>query len=627
MKKYREAVFSAIIFLLFLFLFYVRFYPLELIDLKIYDVFFHLRGEKDPPKDVVIAAIDEQSLEKLGRWPWSRDHIAKLIDKLTDAGAAVIALDIIFSEAEKNDPVLAQSIGRAGNVILPVVFFFDKETQEFGEIANSGVPAMNAHMFKRYHPISSKGVLAPREILAKEAAGFAHINMFPDPDGTIRWEALLIEYRGYLIPSLALKSTAMFLGIPNEKFLVDSTRGIYLGKRFIPTDPWGRILIPYYGGSSTFKTISIVDILEDKVKKGELEEKIVLVGATAVGIYDLRVTPLNSAMPGIEKHAHVIASLLDGKVILPIPKYVVSLTMLVFLFIGTFFYQRLKALYSLSILVVLSGGVFLVSFYLFNNGYWFSGIYISGSILTQFLTIISIRYAYTEKEARRIRRIFSSYVTEKVVNELIKNPSMAKLGGERREVTVLFSDVRGFTSLSEKLAPEKVVEALNELFKAMVEIIFKWEGTLDKFIGDAIMVFWGAPLPQEDHAKRAVGCAVEMILTLRRLNQNWAKEGKPPLRIGVGINSGEVLVGNIGVEGKKMDYTVIGDNVNLASRLEGLNKDFNSEIIISEYTLERIRDELLKGALGELELIELGDVKVKGKEKPVKIFQIKSKGA
>ncbi|MEN2985935.1 MAG: adenylate/guanylate cyclase domain-containing protein [Thermodesulfovibrionaceae bacterium] len=199
---------------------------------------------------------------------------------------------------------------------------------------------------------------------------------------------------------------------------------------------------------------------------------------------------------------------------------------------------------------------------------------------------------------------------------------MAKLGGERRDVTVLFSDIRGFTALSEKIQPENVIELLNEYFAAMTEVIFKWEGTLDKFIGDAIMVFWGAPLPQPDHAERAVRCAIEMSQKLRELCKKWSYENKPTINIGIGINTGEVLVGNIGVEGKKMDYTVIGDHVNLASRLEGLNKEFNSEIIISEFTFQRIDNLIKKGAFNPVIFKELGEIRVKGREKTVRIYAV-----
>ncbi|WP_353683934.1 adenylate/guanylate cyclase domain-containing protein [Thermodesulfovibrio sp. 3907-1M] len=626
MAKNKELIATLFIAVFFSCLFYIKPRPLEIIDMKIYDLFFHVRGKENPPDNIVIAAIDEASLEKLGRWPWSRDKIAKLIDKLSEYEAAVIALDIIFSESEKNDRLLAETISRAGNVILPVVFFFDVEdAPKEAEITESAFSILNPERFLRYQPVSSKSVLVPESILSRKAAGFGHINMFPDSDGTIRWEVLFINYYGYMIPGLPLKTAAMYLGIPQEKQLIDATKGVYLGKRYIPTDPWGRILIPYYGGNGSFKHISIADIVENRVKKDALQDKIILIGATAVGIYDLRVTPVSSALPGVEKHANVIASLMEGKSILAVSNYVVVMLILTSVFSGLFLYQRLKAGYCLIVLLIMLSGVFMASFYLFTKGTWLSVIYVSGSLFIHFLTTITLRYAYSEKQARQIKKIFSSYVTEKVVNELIKNPSMAKLGGERREVTVLFSDIRGFTTLSEKLPPEKVVELLNEYFAQMAEIIFKWEGTLDKFMGDAIMVFWNAPLSQNDHAERALNCTVEMIKKLRNLCKKWDEEGKPQLKIGIGINTGQALVGNIGAEGKKMDYTVIGDSVNLASRLEGLNKEFNSEIIISEFTFKKLQEKIEADFFGAIDVEELGEISVKGKEKPVKIFKVSVK--
>lgn len=384
----------------------------------------------------------------------------------------------------------------------------------------------------------------------------------------------------------------------------------------------GDFLIPYYGGNETFKHISIVDILEDKVKKEDIENKIVIVGATAVGIYDLRVTPLSSVLPGVEKHANVVAAIIDGKTLLPASSFLVSLLIFLSGIISILFYKKLKAGYSMIVLMSLLVIVFSISFVFFKNGIWLSIVYISGNLVTQFLTTITIKYAYSEKEARQIKKIFSSYVTEKIVNELIKNPSMAKLGGARREVTVLFSDIRDFTTLSEKLPPEKVVEILNEYFSTMAEIIFKWEGTLDKFMGDAIMVFWGAPLPQNDHPEKALKCAIEMISKLRYLHSKWKAENKPLLKIGIGISTGEVLVGNIGAEGKKMDYTVIGDHVNLACRLEKLNKQFDSEILISEFTYERMKETIDSEYLDSIYVEELGTILVKGKETPVKIFKV-----
>ncbi|MEN2994830.1 MAG: adenylate/guanylate cyclase domain-containing protein [Thermodesulfovibrio sp.] len=621
-QKNKEIIISVLISIAFLFLFLLKPYPIEIIDMKVYDLFFHIRGQQAPPQSIVIAAVDEASIEKLGRWPWSRDKIAKLIDKLSEFQAAVIALDIILSEPEKHDKILAESIWKAGNVILPVVFFFNTEAQENSILSSSAFSILNSQAFIKYHPISSKNALICEKILAENAAGFGHINAFPDYDGTIRWEVLFIEYYGYLIPSFSLKTASLYLGIPPEKRVVDLTKGVYLGRRYIPTDKWGRVLIYYYGKNESFRYISIVDILENKVKKEDIENKIVIVGATAVGVYDLKVTPFSSALPGVEKHANVIAAIIDGKNLLPASSFFVFLMIFLTGTISSIFYRRLKALYCLVFLIFLLGAIFLFSFFLFKNGVWFSVVYISGNLVFQFLATITIRYAYSEKETRQIKRIFSSYVTEKVMNELIKNPSMAKLGGAKTEVTVLFSDIRDFTALSERLPPEKVVEILNEYFSEMVEIVFKWDGTLDKFMGDAIMVFWGAPLPQSDHPERALKCAIEMISKLRFLHNKWEKENKPLFKIGIGISTGEVIVGNIGAEGKKMDYTVIGDHVNLACRLESLNKHFNSEILISETTFERVKKKIEEGFFGPLYVEELGVISVRGKQKPIGIYRV-----
>ncbi|MDW7972519.1 MAG: adenylate/guanylate cyclase domain-containing protein [Thermodesulfovibrio sp.] len=621
-QKNKETIISILISTAFLFLFFLKPYPIEIVDMKVYDLFFHIRGQKSPPQSIVIAAVDEASIEKLGRWPWSRDKIAKVIDKLSEFQAAVIALDIILSEPEKNDKTLAESISKAGNVILPVVFFFNTEAQENLIISSSAFSVLNSQAFIRYHPISSKNALISEKIIAENAAGFGHINTFPDDDGTIRWEVLFIEYYGYLIPSISLKTASLYLGIPPEKRVVDATKGVYLGRRYIPTDKWGRVLIHYYGKNESFRYISIVDILENKIKKEDIENKIVIVGATAVGVYDLKVTPFSSALPGVEKHANVIAAIIDEKNLLPASSFFVLLIIFLTGTISIIFYRRLKALYSLVFLIFLLVATFLFSFFLFKNGVWLSVVYISGNLIFQFLATITIRYAYSERETRQIKRIFSSYVTEKVMNELIKNPSMAKLGGAKTEVTVLFSDIRDFTALSERLPPEKVVEILNEYFSEMAEIVFKWDGTLDKFMGDAIMVFWGAPFPQSDHPERALKCAIEMISKLRFLHNKWNKENKPLLRIGIGISTGEVIVGNIGAEGKKMDYTVIGDHVNLACRLESLNKHFNSEILISESTFERVKKKIEEGFFGSLYVEELGVISVRGKQKPIGIYRV-----
>jgi len=614
---------------LFGFFMIIRFSPIEGLEGKLYDYRFKLRGSIQPLKDIVIAAIDEKSIERLGRWPWSREKIAKLVKILSGGEAEVILIDTILSEREDNDPLLGKAIREAGNVLLPIVFEFDKNSKRPDDdlLLNHALKSI-AHpkRFKQYSPISAKKALLPVPQLIKEAMALGHANMFPDPDGTLRWEAMVIEYNGYLYPSIDLQAASIFLGIPPEKVVLEATEGIRLGeKRYIPTDPYGRSLIPYYGPIYTFKHYSISDILEGRIDPKQFQGKIVLIGATAVGIYDLRVTPYTAAMPGIEKHASVIGSIIENRLLKPLPFSIHLAFLLLSGFFFTLFLIRLKALGAL----LLTGSSLLLimgtAYYLFvQKGVWFQMAYPSNNILLIFIIVTAYNYAVEERYARKIRAMFSNYATERVVDALIKNPGMAKLGGERREMTVLFSDIRGFTSFSEKHTPEEVVAILNEYLGTMTNVIFRWEGTLDKFVGDEIVAFWGAPMKQENHAEMAVRCALDMVRTLQGLQKKWQSEGKPILDSGIGINTGEVLVGNIGAEGKKMDYTVIGDHVNLGARVESLTRLYGTHILITEFTLDKIRDLIMTRRLGHLSLIGKEKVKVKGREERVKIYEIHS---
>jgi adenylate cyclase len=244
-------------------------------------------------------------------------------------------------------------------------------------------------------------------------------------------------------------------------------------------------------------------------------------------------------------------------------------------------------------------------------------------MITISVVVTTAKYLFEEKKAREIRAMFSSYVSPKIVEELINNPEKAKLGGERKDVTILFSDIIGFTTLSERKPPEEVIDLLNEYFKEMTDIIFKWDGTLDKFVGDEIMAFWGAPVDQPNHAELAVRCALNMTDRLSELQKKWTKEGKEILDCGIGINTGEVIIGNIGATGKKMDYTVMGDHVNLAARVEKLTREYNAKIIVTEFTIGHLDALIKEGLFGHYQLQERDNVRVKGKEKEVKIFELK----
>jgi adenylate cyclase len=605
----------------------IKFVPLERLELLLYDVRYYLHGKKAPLKEVVIIGIDDKSLEKIGRWPWDRSVIASIIDSLSNMGAKVIVMDIIFSEPWKDDDILSASIKKAGTVILPIVFDFKGDKHKISEdiLYESSFPMVRGSgNFKIFPPISANKVLMPLNKFSTVAKTLGHINMIPDKDGVLRWEIMAIELDGEIFPSVSLQAARIAQGLPMEAMILKATNGIQLGQNFIPTDFWGRTLIRYYGPEGTTPQISALDILQNKVDPSKIKDRIVLIGATAVGIYDLRVTP-TGIMPGVEKHANVITSILHKDFILRITNLTNIIIIIITGIMFTLLILRLKALFG-----ALLSFVFIVAFYwitnyfFFEKNLWIDLSYSGSNILITYLALTAYRYATEERYAKRIRGMFSSYVTERVVNELIKNPSLARLGGERREITVMFSDVRGFTTFSEKHAPEQVVAILNEYLGAMTDIIFQWEGTLDKFVGDEIVAFWGAPLPQENHAELAIKCTLHMMRRLEELHTKWESEGREPLYAGFGINTGEVIVGNIGADGKKMDYTVIGDNVNLGARVEGLTRKYNADIIITESTLDKIREIILEKRIWRLKVEGLDRVAVKGKAEPVSIYALTS---
>jgi len=600
---------------------------ISLIEARLYDFRFKLRGPLKPPDEVVIAAIDEKSLKQLGRWPWSRKTLAGLVERLAQADAAVIAFDVIFPEPEPNDQRFASAIAQAGTVILPVAFDFEQMAKPVPDsiLERSALVALeHADRFTAYPPIVSGGILTvPVNPLKEAAQGLAHINMLPDElDGTLRWEALLLGHDRSLYPSLALRAAAGFLGVPAERIVVDATQGVRVGKIFIPTDHWGRMPINYYGAGKTFHTYSISDILNGTVGRKELENRVVLVGATAIGIFDLRVTPVSAVLPGIEKNASVAASILEQRFIHKVSLTYDILFLLVTGGLVTLLLSRLRLVWGGVATLVAIGIVIFSGYLLFNRGIWINLACPLNNLLVIFVSVTAWNYTFEERHSRHIRAMFSSYVTQTIVNELINNPEMAKLGGEKRVVTILFSDVKGFTTFSELHTPEEVVSLLNEYLGAMTDVILKWGGTLDKFIGDAIVVFWNAPHPVADHAERAVRCALEMGRRLDELQAAWIQAGKPRLAAGIGINTGEAVVGNIGAEGKKMDYTIIGDQVNLTSRVESLTRKFPSDILITGPTIEALQPAINAGTLKGCRITGYQRVIVKGKEQPVSLYGV-----
>jgi adenylate cyclase len=595
----------------------------ETLEQKTLDMRFLVRGPIAPGPETVIAAIDEKSINKLGRFPWPRSVWGRVVDRLTEEDARVIVFDVFFTEPESvdSDDLFQQAIMRSGRVMLPVVFDFTEEGYKESGFTDKKLDFMVPSAYsvfkntdEQFHPLQAKTALPPLLQFSSVANSIAHINMVPDEDGTLRWELLAVGYNGDYYAPIGLRAAWLYRGLKKEDLALDFKGKVLLGDTAIPTDDHGRMLINYRGPNGTFPVYSISDILDGTTPAGRFKDKIVLIGATALGIYDLRVTPFSPNMAGIEKHASVVDNILRGDFIHRTEASVVFLIFLFAIVLGIAI-PRLGAKAGAALFLALFAGyVGAVHFLFVIKGIWFNLVYPESALFFGYTSQTAYRFFTEERRARDIRKMFSSYVSKRIVDELIRDPSKAKLGGERKEITVLFSDIRGFTSFSEKHEPEEVVSILNEYLGAMTNIVFDSEGTLDKFVGDAVMALWGAPVGQPDHAERAVRCAIAMIKKLEELQKKWAAEGKTALDIGIGINTGDMVVGNMGAEGKKMDYTVIGDNVNLAARVEGLTRQYNNHIIITEFTYNKVKD--------IVRVNELGSVTVKGKQHPVVIYDL-----
>ena len=595
----------------------------EVLEEKTLDLRFAMRGKVAPGPETVIAVIDEKSINKLGRFPWPRSVWGRVVDRLTEEGARVIVFDVFFSEREsvESDDLFQRAIMRSGRVILPVVFDFSetgyKESGFTGRKLDFMTPSAYSvlkNTDEPFSPLKAKMVLPTLLRFSAFSKALAHINMIPDMDGTIRWEVLAIEYQGDYYAPIGLQAARLFRGLKSEDLALDYRGSVRLGDTTIPIDGFGRMLINFRGPNNTFPMYPVSDILDRTTRAGAFKDKIVLIGATAQGIYDLRVTPFSTNMAGIEKHASVVDTILRGDFIYRTEATVIPLILLFAGLLGIYL-PRLGAKAGAGLFLALFVGYGWIVYYLFvSKGIWFNFVYPSSALVFGYTSQTAYRFFTEERRARDIRKMFSSYVSKRIVDELIRDPSKARLGGERKEITVLFSDIRGFTSFSEKHQPEEVVSMLNEYLGAMTDIVFKYDGTLDKFIGDAIMALWGAPIGQPDHAERAVRCALAMGERLGELQKKWAAEGKPVLDTGIGINTGEMVVGNMGAEGKKMDYTVIGDHVNLGARVESLTRQYNNHIIITEFTYEKVKD--------IVEVNKLGSVTVKGKERPLVIYDL-----
>jgi len=656
---------AALVILIALVLFFVDAPFLRFMELKALDLRMVSRGEMPSGGETVIVVIDEKSLSELGRWPWPRTTIAKLVDVLKGYGAKAVGFDIVFAEPDENssmkavaelsrdvrnvgigdsrlygllkqkqkaadtDAALAGSIEKAKNITLGYFFHITKKevghlTEEQivageNQIANARFQMIRARKGADEFPLIHAYAAQPNLLKLSEVSENAgYFNAFPDTDGVIRWSPLVIKFRNNYYYSLALAMLLQYQDGPMSvvNIVEYGVESIQLDKLRIPTDESGRMLVNYLGPARTFPHYAISDVIQGRVPADKLNGKIVLVGATATGIYDLRVTPFGAVYPGVEIHATVIDNILHQNFLIHSgwTKFLdVCLIIVVGLIMG-FAVPRVRAMAGIGLSLALVSAFVLANTAIFvRYNIWMNLIYPVLTMMTIYLGITVYRYVTEEREKKKVRGAFQYYLTASVVNEILKDPSKLKLGGDKKNLSVMFSDIRGFTSISEKLTPEELVQLLNEYLTAMTDVVFKYDGLLDKYIGDAVMAVFGAPLDQPDHAIRACRTAIDMMSELRRLREKWAAEGRPDVNIGIGVNTGDMVVGNMGSQ-MRFDYTVMGDSVNLASRLEGTNKEYRTNVIISEFTLEQIKDEFF--------CRELDSVQVKGKKRPVRIFEL-----
>lgn len=577
------------IFLVML-LYYTQNPFLEAFEAKTYDLRFKtLRGPIAPNPDIAIIAIDDKSIAELGRFPWTRTEHARLIKRLSDAGAKAVLFDAFFPEHEsaKADQAFAAAAKQAGNVVLAISFDFDRtlkvtgSTRSITEIENS-------------------------------VSGVGHINFFPESDGVNRRSMLLIEDAGKLTPSLGLMGAMAALG---EKEFVPGVFDIALGQRHIPVGDDYAMWINFTGPPGIYPRYSFSDVVNGRISPELLKGKVLFVGATALGIYDMRVTPFHGNTPGVEVHATIADNIISGRFVRQTGlEALFDISFIVALGAIAYFLTTRMRLYSaLPVTLLFVAGYIWLSYGLFLQGHWVSMIYPPIAAFTALMVGSGFRFLVLERSARKMRAVFSSYLSDKLVSRLEKDPDAARLGGDSKDVTVLFTDIQAFTSYSENHTPQEVVARLNEYLGEMVKVIEQFDGTVDKFIGDGIMVYWGAPLAQPDHAELAIACIRAMRKKMDELRLKWKKEGVEPFYIRGGIQSGDVVAGNVGCEGKKMEYTVIGDTVNQAARLEGAAKYYGVNFLVGEATYEKT------SALCRYR--ELDRIRVVGKQTPVRVYE------
>lgn len=588
--------------------------PFESFSLRFNDVNFELQ-DKEPNKDIVFVAIDEPSVNRFGRWPWNREILAKGIDSLTQAD--IVLMDMIFSEPTsfKADDRLADAISKL-NVSVCGFFLRHNATQVADEeavelLSDSSLDLLHSHIFQYSNP---KFISAP----------FAEINTFKilqscsmsgsfstlaHSDKLFRSYPIAVYYDDILFPSLGVQGVRLKFNSDVKRV---SKNVVELNKHKIYIDDKGFVRLNFYKREQ-YKIVSFLDVVDHKIKPEYFKGKIVLLGITEVGSGDVVSTPIGF-LYGPLLHYTFISNFLENHLIIEM-KYISSITMILLTFIPfilVFYVKKILHRTILNIVIYMSAYMIVRALFIYKMIYidlFFPLFAISLSAVA----IEALAFSIHEKSSRFLKDAFSSYLSEDLLQELTKNPKALELGGEKKKLSILFSDIRGFTSISEALDPVDLINLLNRYFTPMTNTVLKHNGMLDKYIGDALMAFYNAPVDVKNHADEACLTALEMIEHLNELNQELKNEDIVPLDIGIGINTASVVVGNMGSD-SRFNYTAMGDGVNLASRLESLTKVYGVKILITEFTVKKLTKEFIYR--------KLESVVVKGKEEAVLIYEL-----
>lgn len=606
-----------------------------------------LTKHNTPDEHIAIVDINDESLKSEGRWPWPRSKMADLANHLLQQGAVVVAFDMFFPEKQSNiaDTVLAtlskknlmnaavEEALKQNSALFDEDAIFAKSLASNRSVLALGflphdqiqneLPApiltLTPQDEQELNLIDNPGYLSSIPVLQQAAKLGGFINIIPDGDGIIRRSPMLMQYKNGLYPSLALQA---YLGLVGQEITlvtpdyngVKKLEGIQIGDNMISTDSRSQVLIPFIGRSYTFPYFSASDVLHDKIPEDALLGKIVFVGTSATGLGDLQATAVQNPFPGVEIQATLLNGLLKNNFsYIPAWTFGANLAItILFGLIATLLFPYLGPRTIGFIIVLVPVGLLFL-----NNWIWeHTGLVLSflmPVVLTIVLAVLNIVYGYLFETRKRekLNDLFGAYVPAKHIDEMLKSKGGYALTGEDREMSVLFADIRSFTTISEGLSAAELVEMLNTFFTPMTEIIFNHKGTIDKYVGDLIMAFWGAPLEDKDHARNAIESALDMQIKLSQMQAVFAERKWPEIHIGIGVNSGTMSVGDMGSR-FRLNYTVLGDNVNLGSRVEGLTKFYGAQIIVTENTQKDQPNFVFR---------KLDQVRVKGKKKGVPIYE------